>query len=108
MKNQFSLITVAAISMFGIMFGIAGAAAGELPTYDIAGLPITSHQMSVLGLSAHIQEQAAAPTLMLGGMPASPHQISVLTRHPRTSDELTSPRSIEAAASQFGAAVRSE
>jgi len=104
MKKRFSITTVIAV----LTLGAAAAAAAELPTYDLAGLPITPHQMSALGLSAHIQEQPATPTIMLGGMPASPHQIAVLTRRPGNSEQAVAPQPIEAAASQFGPVTRSE
>ena len=64
----------------GLMLGGAGAAAAELPTYEVMGLPITPHQLAALG-PANAQERAPAPTLLLAGMPASPHQIAVLTPH---------------------------
>ena len=96
MTKRFSTLTTAAV----LMLGIAGASAAELPTYEIAGLPITPMQMSVLGLSGRTQERPATPTQMHDGMPASPHQIAVLAG-PRT-------QPIEAAASQIGAVTRSE
>jgi len=49
---------------------------GELPQYEVAGLPISPHQISVLG-SGDVQEQSPSPSLTLG-MPASPHQIAVI------------------------------
>jgi hypothetical protein len=60
-----------------LLLGVAGASAGELPQYGVAGLPISPHQISILGLGG-IQEQSPTPTLTLNGMPASPHQIAVL------------------------------
>ena len=54
------------------------AAAAELPTYESMGLPITAHQISVVG-STRVQGVSPVPTLTAGGMPASPHQIAVLT-----------------------------
>ena len=50
---------------------------GELPQYEVAGFPISPHQISVLG-SGNVQEQSLSPTLTLNGMPASPHQIAVI------------------------------
>jgi hypothetical protein len=55
------------------------AAAAERPTYETAGLPISAHQVSVLG-AAHVQEAPSVPALTLGGMP-SPNQILILTAH---------------------------
>ena len=52
---------------------------GELPQYEVAGFPISPHQISVLG-SGEVQEQSLSPTLTLNGMPASPHQIAVIGR----------------------------
>jgi hypothetical protein len=60
-----------------LLFGVAGASAGQLPQYEVAGLPISPHQISLLGLGG-IKEQSPTPTLTLNGMPASPHQIAVL------------------------------
>ena len=85
MHKRFSILTAAVI-----MLGVAGATAGELPTYDFAGFPITPHQMSVLGSSGEIQERTVAPTLMRDGLPASPHQIAVLSHRPRTAEQQTS------------------
>ena len=50
---------------------------GELPQYEVAGFPISPHQISVLG-SGDVQEQSFSPALTLNGMPASPHQIAVI------------------------------
>ena len=50
---------------------------GELPQYEVAGFPISPHQISVLG-SGEVQEQSLSPTVTLNGMPASPHQIAVI------------------------------
>jgi hypothetical protein len=68
-----------------LMLGTATAFAGELPSYSIAGLPATQHQMAVIGMSAATQELPAASTFTVGGMPASPHQIAVLSRRPAIS-----------------------
>jgi hypothetical protein len=72
MKSLFSISAIAAT-----MLVAGGAAAAELPTYEVMGLPITQHQVAVVG-STGVQERAATPTLTLAGMPASPHQIAVL------------------------------
>jgi hypothetical protein len=75
MKNLFS---IAAATM--LMLGAASAATAE-PTYGAKGVPITPHQVGVLGSVlriAHIQEQTATPALTAAGMPASPHQMAVL------------------------------
>jgi hypothetical protein len=75
MKNLFSITAVAAVVLNG-----AGAPAAELPTFELMGFPITSHQVAVIG--AADQEQSPIATLTLGGMPASPHQVAVLTPRP--------------------------
>jgi hypothetical protein len=71
------LVLLAAIAVV-ILEGADVAAAAELPTYELMGLPITALQISVVG-STHVQEVSPVPTLTIGGMPASPHQIAVLT-----------------------------
>jgi hypothetical protein len=74
MKTMFSVAAITAI-----LLGGASATAAELPTFEFTGLPITAHQVSVLGV-AGIQESSPVPKLTVGGMPVSPHQIAVLTR----------------------------
>ena len=78
MKKMLLMAAIAAATMVG-----SAAGAGELPTFELTGFPITSHQVAVLG-AAHVQERSPTPTLTLGGMPASPHQMAVLTPRPRT------------------------
>jgi hypothetical protein len=81
MKKLVWILTATALNL-----SAAGAVAGEFPTYELTGFPITPHQVSVLG-SAYVQERSPTPNLTLGGMPASPHQITVLA--PRSKgDEL--------------------
>lgn len=77
MKNLFLIAAIA-----GTMLNGSGLVAAELPTFDRMGLPITPHQVAVLG-AAGVQERAPTPTLTLGGMPASPHQVDVLTPRSR-------------------------
>jgi hypothetical protein len=67
------LVTIAPAMVIGFI-----ARAAELPGFELMGLPITSHQVAVMGASG-VQEQSAVPTLEYAGMPASPHQIAVLT-----------------------------
>ena len=71
MWYRFSIVATAAL-----LLGGPGAAAAELPTYEVMGFPITQHQLVPIG-SAHVQERSPTPALTLGGMPASPHQIAV-------------------------------
>ena len=57
------------------------ASAAELPSYEVAGMPISNHQVAVIG-AANVQEQSAASSLSSGGMPATPAQLIVLSsRH---------------------------
>jgi hypothetical protein len=76
MRNLFLTAAIAAT-----MLGKSGLAA-EFPTFEFMGLPVTPHQVAVLG-AAHVQERSPTPTLTLGGMPASPHQMALLTPRPR-------------------------
>ena len=76
MKKTFSIAAIAAVTVVG-----SAAGAGELPTFELKGFPITRHQVAVMGV-ANVQEQSAISTLAYGGMPASPHQIAVLTQRP--------------------------
>jgi hypothetical protein len=62
-------ISITAVT--ALVLGTVGASAGELPEYELAGFPITPHQVSILG-SGGVQEQSPTPTLTLNGMPASP------------------------------------
>ena len=82
MKTLFLIATgIAAIA--GTTPNQADACSLRLPTFELAGFPITRHQVAVLG-SAQVEERSAASTLTLAGMPASPHQIAVLTPHAKT------------------------
>ena len=69
------------MAVVALLLGVAGASGGELPQYEVGGLSVSPHQISVLGLG-EAQEQPPTPTHTLNGMPASPHQIAVL--QPRT------------------------
>jgi hypothetical protein len=102
MTKRHPILAAAAI----LLLGMAGATAGELPSYDVAGFPVTPHQMSVLGLSGDTQELPAVPTLLREGLPASPHQIAVLSRRAGTTAQ--SARPFEAAEAQTGTITRSE
>jgi hypothetical protein len=83
MKRLVQFAVVAVI----ILEGADVAAAAELPTYELMGLPITALQISVVG-STHVQEVSPAPILTVGDMPASPHQIAVLTARKNSVGEL--------------------
>jgi hypothetical protein len=79
MKSAFVVTALA-----GVMLGGAAVAPAEEPlTFERGGLPITSHQVQVLG-SVGVEEQSACPMLMREGMPASPHQLAVLGQRPPT------------------------
>jgi hypothetical protein len=77
MRNLF-LIATAIAAIGGTTINQAGACNLHFPTFELTGLPISRHQVAVLG-SAQVEESSATPRLMLAGMPASPHQIAVLT-----------------------------
>ena len=72
----------------------APTSATELPSYELAGFPISPHQFSVLG-SPYIKEQSPSPLLTMGGMPASPHQVAVLTPRPKTNEDVAATSPIE-------------
>ena len=82
MNKTFLMAAIVAATFVG-----TGAEAGELPSFELAGFPITRHQVAVIG-AANVQEQSPAPTLTVGGMPASPHQIAVLTPRPNMTAEV--------------------
>jgi hypothetical protein len=73
MKIVMSLATAAMVIAYG-----AGAMAAELPSYEVAGFPISPVQVQLVG-AARVQEQPPLATGTLDGTSASPHQISVLT-----------------------------
>jgi hypothetical protein len=54
------LVLFAAVAVV-ILEGANVAAAAELPTYELMGLPITPLQISVVG-STHVQEVSPVPT----------------------------------------------
>ncbi|MFB9266640.1 hypothetical protein ACFFWD_26365 [Bradyrhizobium erythrophlei] len=86
MKKMFLVAAVAAMTVVG-----SGAGAAELPSFELKGVPITRHQVAVMG-AQDVQEQSATPTLTYGGMPASPHQIAVLTPRPSMTAKATAVR----------------
>ena len=71
-------LSIASVAAFMLISG-AVASAQDLPTYQAMGFPISPVQVSILGCSAQVQEQATGPTITVDGVPASPHQITVLT-----------------------------
>jgi hypothetical protein len=76
MTPRISIATITAVMLVG-----TGAAAAELPTFELMGFPISPVQVQVVG-PVNVQERAPTPTLTLDGMPASPHQLAVLTPRP--------------------------
>ncbi len=81
------------IGAIAVILDVAGAAAADLPTFELTGFPITPHQVAVVG-AANVEEQSATPTLTLGGMPASSHQIAVLTPRPRMAEQQTAAKPV--------------
>jgi hypothetical protein len=68
-----------------LLLGAANASAG--PSYEVAGLTITPHQICVLGTvlrAGNVQERAPETGLTLSGMPASPHSVAVLAPRPKS------------------------
>ena len=76
MRKEFLMAAVAAAT-----FVCTGSRAAELPGFELAGFPITRHQVALL-VAANIGEQSPVPALVYAGMPASPHQVAVLTPRP--------------------------
>ncbi len=71
--------TIFAITATGTLFLSGIAWAGELPSYEVSGFPITPHQIAVLGATGSLKEkQSPSTSLVVGGMPASPVQLSIL------------------------------
>jgi hypothetical protein len=77
MKTLFAMATTGTLLLSGI------ASAHEFPVFELSGIPISPHQISVLGATANLKEQSPGASLTMGGMPASPLQILVLTPHQR-------------------------
>jgi hypothetical protein len=65
-----------------VLLGGASAGFAQSAPYEIAGLPITSHQAELLG-AANLRERASVPDLVVNGVPASLHQMAVLAPRPR-------------------------
>lgn len=82
MKKLF-LMVLAIAGTGSATVGHAGACTLQRPAFEVAGIPISQHQVAVLG-SAGVEESTGTPTLTLAGMPASPNQIAVLTRRAKT------------------------
>lgn len=65
--NKKTLTFAAAITAIAVS---TSAFAGELPTYEANGFPVSPVQVGVLG-AANVQQQAAAPTTTLTAVQAS-------------------------------------
>jgi hypothetical protein len=72
------LMAAAIATIGGATINKAGACNLRFPTFELAGFPIYSHQVALLG-RANVVERSPTPTLKLAGMPASPPQVAVLT-----------------------------
>lgn len=73
MRFRWSIVAVASL-----VVSTASAAAAELPIYEVAGFPVTPHQLAVIAPANATQwPSPAIPTV--AGMPASPLQIAILT-----------------------------
>ena len=69
-----------------VALSAAAASAAELPSYEVAGLPISTHQVAVIG-AANVQEQSAVDSLNADGMPASPAQLMLLSPRHRVMEQ---------------------
>jgi hypothetical protein len=76
MNSQCLIVTAVAATGL-VATNHANACALHLPTFELAGFPISPHQVAVLG-ATQVEESTVTLTLTLAGMPASPHQIAVL------------------------------
>jgi hypothetical protein len=85
-KKIFSMVAIVPAMAIGF-----AAEAVELPSFELMGFPITSHQVAVMGASG-VQEQSPTPTLVAAGMPASPHQLAVLAPRPSMTAEQKTPK----------------
>ena len=70
-----------------LLVGAASIASAEplFPVYEVAGLPMTRHQVCLLGAllrAGEVRERAPEAMLMMSGMPASPHPAAALTPRP--------------------------
>jgi hypothetical protein len=86
-ENEMKIVlSIATAAMF--LANGADAMAAEMPTFEVAGFPISPVQAQLMG--AANGEQSRVATFASGGMSASPHQISVLTpRAKRTAAAIT-------------------
>jgi hypothetical protein len=102
MKTLLSITASAAL-----ILGAADAVAGELPTFEVMGFPITHLQVAIVG-GAHVRERSPTPTLTLGGMPASPHQVSALTPRPTIVQQEVAPSLLKAGVHDVSATTNIE
>ena len=69
---------VLSIAAAAVLLNGVGAMAGELPSFEVNGFPISPAQVALVG-AANVREQPPASSPALDGTSASPHQLSVLT-----------------------------
>ena len=91
MKRAFFMAAVATAAIRG-----AASRAADLPSFELAGFPVTLHQVAVLG-GADVREQPPVATLTVQGMPASPSQIAILTPRPRMTSMAETPATVGSA-----------
>jgi hypothetical protein len=80
-KTSLSIAVATALSVAGSSAGFAA----ELPSYETAGLPISTVQLRVLGV-ADVQQRAPVSTSTL-----TPVQLSVLTPRAKTKTATVAP-----------------
>ena len=74
-------IALVAAATTAVMLRGGIAAAGELPTFELMGFPITTVQVQLVG-SARVQEWSVAPTLTPGERPVSGPESEVADADP--------------------------
>ena len=93
------------VALATLILGTIDVVAADLPVYEVAGLPITPHQLMVLGPAG--AEQDHSPFIQtMAGMPASPHQIAVLTPRPAQIGQQASTSGERAAVRNLATAFR--
>ncbi|MGJ5206950.1 hypothetical protein [Bradyrhizobium sp. HKCCYLR20261] len=75
--------TFATAAVLAVSLAAGAAFADERPTFEVASIPATPHQLAVVGASG-AEEQAPVADLTRAGMPATPLQLAVLTPHRRS------------------------
>jgi hypothetical protein len=83
--KKISLSIAAAISMAGSTIAFAA----ELPTYEVAGFPVSPVQARLMG-AGNVEEQSPASAVAI-----TPHQLSVLTPRPKLTTATAAPSRTE-------------